>query len=294
MPTGKNDPLYSAHASIETVPQGRLLTDFAPWTWLKAAQVWLFKNTLARKRLPIKLDVDPFRSPAFHYDIASAVEVHQRLLKVPLNGEGMRWIHKEDGAFFYAVRDLDLPYDQFIRRVDVSRVGDCFRDVLGIHTQVMQRDEAGRPVLQVERIAALAQPNYAAFLGKDELDVYKLEWMAYGPDEVRNWMRTVCSPNASTRADDGYLAFQRRADGGTRIEFVANQSFPLPRVMVMLGLDRWVWYRTFLTKNAYRRFWRETVDNILARYEGRDFAIGRPRRERTHEVTGVVTETTKG
>ena len=289
MVTGKHDALYSAHVSPETVPQGRLLTDYAPRTLLRAAQIMLFKNTLARKKLPVKLDLDPYRSPAFCYDKSSAVQVHQRLEKVPLNRKGMRWIHKEDGAFFYGVRDLDLPFDEFVKRVDVSRVGDCFRDVLGINTQVVQRNEAGRPLLQVERIAALAQPNYAAFLGKDELDVYKLEWMEYGPNDERNWMRTVCSPNASTRADDGYLAFQRRPDGaGTRIEFVANQSFPLPRVMVMLGLDRWVWFRTFLTTNAYRRFWRETVDNILARYEGRDFAIGRPRRERVPEVAGAV------
>lgn len=290
MSTGKHHPLYLAHASAETVPQGRLLTDYTPGTLLRALQVMLFKNTLVRKKLPIKLDLEPVRAPSFSYDKSSAVEVHQRLLKLPLNREGMAWIHKEDGAFFHGVRDLDLRYDEFVKRVDVSRVGDCFRDVLGIHTQVVRRNEAGRAVLQIERIAALAQPNYAAFLGKDELDVYKMEYMEYGPNEERNWMRTVCSPNQSTRADDGFLAFQRLPDGRTRIEFVANQSFPLPRMMVLLGLDRWVWYRTFLTKHAYRRFWRETVDNILARYEGRDFAIGRERRERAPEVTGVVSE----
>ena len=295
MANDKHDALYSDHVSPETVPQGRLLTDYAPSTVLRAAQIMLFKNTLARKKLPLKLDLEPYRSPAFSYDKTSAVEVYQRLKEVPLNREGMAWIYKEDGAFFYAIRDLDLPYDEFVKRVDVSRVGDCFRDVLGIHTQVTRRNEAGRPLLQVERIAALAQPNYAAFLGKDELDVYKLETMEYGPDDERNWMRTVCSPNASTRADDGYMAFQRRQGGaGTRIEFVANQSFPLPRVMVFLGLSRWVWYRTWLTKNAYRRFWRETVDNILARYEGRDFAIGRPRGERQPEVTGAVSESPTG
>ena len=280
MANNKN-ALYLHHASSETVPQGRLLTDLAPWTLLRAAQVFLFKGTLLRKHLPIKLDLAQYRSPAYKYDVSSAVEVAERLKKVPLNKEGMKWIGKEDGAFFYGVRDLDLPYDDFVKRVDVSRVGDCFRDVLGIHTQVLHRDEQGRPLLQVERIAALAQPNYTAFLGKDELDVYKLEWMEYTANDVRNWMRTVCSPNASTSADDGYLAFQRLNGGKrTRIEFVANQSFPLPRIMVMFGLNRIVWFREFLTKNAYRVFWRETVNNILTRHEGsRDFAPGRPRKE---------------
>lgn len=272
------DPLYLAHSSPESVPQGRLLTDWAPWTLLRAAQVFFAKNTLTRKKLPVKLDLEQYRSPSYKYDPTSALEVLAMLQKLPINKEGMRWVDKEDGAYFYGVRDLDIPYDDMVKKVDISRVGDCFRDVLGINTQVLHRDEQGRSLLQVERIAALAQPNYTAFLGKDELDVYKLEWMEYGKDEVRNWMRTVCSPNSSTSADDGYLAFQR-IDGGkrTRIEFVANQSFPLPRVMVALGLNRWVWFRTFLTRNAYRVFWRETVENIIHRYHGIDFALGRPR-----------------
>ena len=176
---------------------------------LRAAQITLAKPTLSRKRLPIKLDLSKYRSPDFTYDTTSGQEVERLLQAVPLNSEGMRWVHQPDGVLFYAIRFVDIPYDEFVERVDISRVGDCFRDVLGINTQVLHRDEAGRPLLQVERIAALAQPNYTAFLGKDELDVYKLEWMEYGADEQRNWMRTVCSPNASTTADDGYLAFSR-------------------------------------------------------------------------------------
>ena len=191
----------------------------------------------------------------------------------------MRWIHEPDAVLFYGVRTLDVPYDDFVARVDISRVGDCFRDVLGINTEVVSRDELGRPLLQVERIAALAQPNYTSFLGKDELDVYKLEFMEYGPDEQRNSMRTICSPNSSTSADDGYLAFCRVPDPGrTRIVFVARQSFPLPRLMVLARLDRWAWLRTVLTEDAYRRFWDETVANIVARYEGRQIGVGRPHR----------------
>jgi hypothetical protein len=289
MPSHHQDPLYLAHASPQTVPQGRLATDYAPRTLLRAVQTMFLKHTIGRKKLPVKLDLAPYRDPSFCYDTHSALQILDSLKRSRMNREGMRWAYKDDGAYFHAVRDLDLPYDEFVRRVDVSRVGDCFRDVIGIHTQVLHRDAEGRPLLQVERIAALPQPNYAAWLGKDELDVYKLESMTYGPDEVRNWMRTVCSPNASTRADDGYMAFQRRRDGhATRIEFVANQSFPLPRVMVLLQIHRWVWFRNFLTRNAYRRFWRETLANMLARYEGRDFAVGRAAAARPAEAGVAV------
>jgi hypothetical protein len=289
MKTDIDHELYLAHAAPNTVPQGNLRSDISLKAMVRAAHIMLAKDTLTRKRLPLKLDLEEYQSADFRYDTSSAQEVYKRLQNVPLNREGTRFIHKEDGAFFYAVRHLDLPYDEFVRRVDVSRVGDCFRDVLGINTQVLRRNDAGRPLLQVERIAALAQPNYAAFLGKDELDVYKLEWVEYGPNEERNWMRTVCSPNGSTRADDGYLAFSRSHDGtGTRIEFVANQSFPLPRLMVLFGINRWVWFRTFLTKNAYRRFWRDTLANIIARYEGREMGIGRASRRERLDPRGAV------
>jgi hypothetical protein len=278
--TDARNELYRLHAAPNTVPEGKLLTDLAPKQLFRATQIALAKHTLSRKRLPVKLNLDEYRSPDFRYDTESAVRWQKLLEDVPLNSEGVRWIHDDDGSvLFYGIRTFDMAYDEFVARVDISRVGDCFKDVLGINTQVLHRDAAGRPLLQVERIAALAQPNYTAYLGKDELDVYKLEHMTYEPDEVRNWMRTVCSPNASTSADDGYLAFRRGPGGaGTQIVFVARQAFPRPRIFVLLGLDKWVWYRTWLTENAYMGFWNETVDNIIARYEGQEIGIGRPSR----------------
>lgn len=287
MTTDTSRELYFAHAAPNTVPQGNLLSDLAPKTLLRATQIVLAKGTLRRKLLPVKLDLDPYRCASFRYDTSSAEAVLERLRQVPLNRKGMRWIHDGEAVLFYAVHHLDVPYDGFVARVDVSRVGDCFRDVLGINTQVLHRDDAGRPLLQVERIAALAQPNYTAFFGKDELDVYKLEWMEYGPDEQRNWMRTVCSPNASTTADDGYLSFSR-SPGGTKIEFVAYQSFPLPRLMVLFGINRVRWLRTFLTENAYRRFWGTTLRNILARYEGKIIGIGRSVVQPDHGAIGAL------
>jgi hypothetical protein len=270
----RND-LYLVHAAPNTVQEGSLRTDLAPGQLARAARIMFDKRSIVPKKLPMKLDLARYRSPDFRYDTSSAQDVLRHLQGVPLNREGMRWIHLGDHQMFYGVVDLDVPFDEFVRRVDVSRVGDCFRDVLGITTEVLQRDSSGRPLCQVERISALAQPNYSAFLGKDELDTYKLEWIEYTPDEVRNWMRTVCSPNGSTRKDDGYMSFIRLPEGtGTRIEFVAHQSFPMPRITVLLGLEYLPPYKRFLAECAYRRFWRETVRNILARYEGRRFGIG--------------------
>jgi len=47
---------------------------------------------------------------------------------------------------------------------------------------------------------------------------------------------------------------------------------------MLARLDRWVWFRTTVTEDAYRRFWNDTLDNIVARYEGREIGIGRPGR----------------
>ena len=271
--------LYMRHAAPNTVPQGNLLSDISPKQMFRATQIALAKPTLGRKRLPIRLNLDEYRNEEFRYDTTSVETVHKLLQDVPLNNEGLRWIHEDDGVLFYAEVFVDAPFDEFVARCDISRVGDCFRDVLGINTQVIRRDEAGRPTLQIERIAALAQPNYAAFLGKDELDVYKLEFQEYGPDQQRNYMRTVCSPNASTWVDDSFMEFSRTPDGDrTRIVFVARQAFPRPRLMVLARLDRWDWFRTVVTEDAYRRFWSDTLNNMLNRYEGQEVGIGRPSR----------------
>lgn len=269
--------LYQRHSAPNTVPQGSLRTDLAPKQLLRAAQIMLAKRTLTRKRLPMRLDLTELRSPDFTYDTTSVLEVEEQLMAVTPNAQGLRWIHQPDGVLFHAVEYVDVPYDEFVARVDISRVGDCFRDVLGINTTVLHRDEAGRPSLQVERIAALAQPNYTAFLGKDELDVYKLERIDYGRDEQRNWMRTMCSPNGSTQADDSYLAISRVPGRSmTRVVFVARQAFPFPRIMQLTQMHRWTWLRTRVTEAAYRRFWNETFGNIMARYQGKPIGIGRP------------------
>jgi hypothetical protein len=245
----------------------------------RAAQIVFAKATVARKQPPVLLDLAKYRSPDFRYDTTALEEVRHVLDDVPADARNMRWSHRSDAVLFYAERDLDAPYDEFVSRVDIARVGLMFRDVLGITTEVLSRNGAGRTLLQLERISALAQPNYTAFMGKEELDVYKLERMEYGPDEQRNWMRTVHSPNRSAACDDGYLGFVRRMDGGTRITFLACQDFPVPPLMTLLRMDRWPWLRKLLTEMAYRRFFNVTVDNIWAGYEGREFRIGRaPRR----------------
>ena len=50
--------------------------------------------------------------------------------------------------------------------------------------------------------------------------------------------------------------------------------------MVLSRLDRWDWFRKLVTEDAYRRFWKDTFSNILARYDGQEIGIGRPNRKK--------------
>jgi hypothetical protein len=239
----------------------------------RAVQLMVAKPSILRRKPPVLLDLATYRSPDFVYDTSSLTAVWKQLEHVRPNKENMRWLY-QDAVLFYAEKDLDVPYDDFVAKVDIARAGMRFRDVLGITTEVLRTDEQGRTTLQLERIAALVQPNYTSFLGKDELDVYKLEFIEYGPDEQRNSMRTVNSANSSAICDDGYLAFVR-VNGKVRITFLACQHFPSPRLMALLRMDRIKWLKNMLTRSAYKIFTNTTWDNLIATYEGREFRVGR-------------------
>ena len=171
---------------------------------------------------------------------------------------------------------FDVPYDEFISRVDIGHVGQFYRDSLGVTTVVVNRDELGRTRHQGVRVVALPQPNYAAFMLKEELDVYKLEKIDYSDDEQRVWMVTVHSPNGSAVCDDGYMSFSRAPDGvGTVVAFLACQNFPVPPLMALARLDRWTWFKRVVTEDAYRRFFNAMMRSIDRCYRGQDFHVGR-------------------
>ena len=188
----------------------------------------------------------------------------------------MRWIHLPDTTYFYGERRFDIPFADFVARVPIDHVGQFYRDAIGVTTVVAARDALGRTVDQGVRVLALPQPNYAAFMLKQELDVYKLERVDYHDDEHRVWMRTVHSPNGSAVCDDGYMSFRRSADGtGTVAAFLACQNFPLPPLMALTRMDRWGWFKRIVTESAYRRFCLRMWHNIDDCYHGRDFRVGR-------------------
>ncbi len=51
----------------------------------------------------------------------------------------MRWLHTPTAVNFYAARDVDALYDDFVARVDIAEVTRTFRDVLSVSTEVIRR-----------------------------------------------------------------------------------------------------------------------------------------------------------
>jgi len=235
------------------------------------------KRTLARLSPAFELDLSRYRAADFERIIPALQEVERRLEEVPADAQGMRWIHLPDTVLFFGERQLKVPYDEFVSRVDIGHVGEFYRDSLGVTTVVLDRDGRGRTRHQGVRVVALPQPNYAAFMLKENLDVYKLETIEHSADEQRVWMVTVFSPNGSAVCDDGYMSFSRTADGAsTTVAFLACQNFPIPPLMALARLDRWPWFKRVVTESAYRRFFNTMMRSIERCYHGQAYHVGRP------------------
>jgi hypothetical protein len=243
----------------------------------RAFQVTFAKRTVSRLAPAFEVDLDGFAASDFEEIIPALRDVERRLRAVPSDARGMRWIHLPTTVLFLGERRLDLPYDEFVARVDIGHVGQFYRDAIGVTTVVVDTDERGRTRHQGVRVVALPQPNYAAFMLKEELDVYKLETVDHHEDQQRVWMVTVHSPNGSAVCDDGSMSFARSADGqGTVVTFLACQNFPVPPLMALLRMDRWRWFKRVVTESAYRRFFEVMIGNIERCYRGEEFLVGRP------------------
>ncbi|MEW5249681.1 hypothetical protein [Microbulbifer discodermiae] len=241
----------------------------------KAPQVFFAKNTVKRRKYSFDIDLSKYSLDDYTEIIGVLRQIETEVLSAPGSRDGMHWVHFRDTTYFYGEQLFRVPFDDFVDKVDVAHAGDFYRDSIALVTQVVQQDELGRATYQGARIVALPQPNYAAFLGKGNLDVYKLEKVEYSQDEHRVWMKTVHSPNGSASCDDGYLLFQRTPSNYVKVAFLACQSFPVPPIMALFFLDRWKWLKDTLTEAAYRSFCARMMKNIEACYKGENFKVGR-------------------
>jgi uncharacterized protein (DUF362 family) len=243
---------------------------------VEAAEILFAKDRLHWRERPLGLDLSLY-GPADYAAVESYMEPLERLIRAfPADAAGLRWRYLDGSVLFELARELPVPFDAFVQRVDVSRAIRYMNDYIGGDCVPVCRDAEGRAVHQAERNLYLPQPNYLVLSGGQPIDVTKLESVAYGADEHKICWRTVKSENGSAVHDDGSVTFSRRPGGGTRVEVVGLQKFTLPLFWQAANLERYPAVKNALVEHAYAEFFNRTLANFEAAYEGRDFRIGHP------------------
>ncbi|MFZ8201768.1 hypothetical protein [Alteromonas portus] len=244
---------------------------------IRGPRIFFAKNTIRYSAFPFELDLSDFNFSDYENIIPFLNRVDNQLSQTSENKHGMQFIHLGETVYFKSKNTLNIPFSDFVSKVDIAHVGLFYRDSLSANTKVVEKDEDGRSILQAVRIVALPQPNYSSFLGKGNLDVYKLEKIVYTENFQQVWMKTVLSPNNSAVCDDGYMKFESVDQGrATTVSFLACQNFPIPPLMALAKLDKWTWLKEKLTEAAYTTFSNRMMKNIEDCYYSKDFRVGKP------------------
>jgi hypothetical protein len=186
----------------------------------------------------------------------------------------LHWRPLAGATIFSCRRRFPVPFETFTAHVDVARSIQYMNDYLGGRILVLERDDSGRPLRQVERNLYLPQPNYLAWWGALPIDVSKIESVFYGADCHRMYWKTIKSENASASFDDGIIEF-RGQGGDTLVSVFGRQLFALPPTLDRAALDRAPQLKAQLIEHAYRQFFSRTFSNFEALCEGRDILVGR-------------------
>ncbi len=247
----------------------------------KAAEAWwtlCAKDLVERVHAPLTLA--PARlSPGEFEAVVDYIEPLERLIATtPAEPTGLRWRYIDGSVLFSFSRTIAIPFGDFVSRVEISKAVQYMRDYIGGTWSPVRRDAEGRVTHQAERTLYLPQPNFTAFQGGKPLDVTKLDFVRYQPDLHKIYWRSIGSENGTVEHDDGSVAFRDAGGGRTEVIVVARQKFVLPPLWQALNLDLHPWYKDRIVAHEYHAFFRETIANYEAQYEGRDFRIGRARR----------------
>jgi hypothetical protein len=228
-------------------------------------------------RMETSLGVDPHAYPLSEYEaVATYTESIERVISTaPLNERGSRWRTVDDSVIFTYSRRIPILFPSLAERVDISRAVMSMNDYIGGCRVPVARDDRGRVTHQAERTIYLPQPNYIAFYGGTMIDVTKLEFVRYAADEHKIYWRTVWSANDSADFDDGVVSFRSEEEGWTRIPLSGRQKFRLPPFLQLFNPDRLPELKAFLVTEAYDAYFRGTIANLEALFEGRDFRAGR-------------------
>jgi uncharacterized protein (DUF362 family) len=231
------------------------------------------KDQLMRIDASLDLDLDQY-PPAAYEAVEDYFDAYERLVTAPpLADEEIRMLKIDGANLFASERCLEVPFDEFVKRVDVARAIQMMNDYIGGRCAIVAKDEDGRATHQAERNVYIAQPNYLALYGGEPIDVTKLEYIARERDRHRIVWRTIASENGSAEVDDGSVTFTR-SKRGTTVRIAGLQKFRLPTLIEAARYDLSPQYLNLLTAAAYRTYIDGTMANLEAVYEGEDPRIG--------------------
>ncbi len=173
------------------------------------------------------------------------------------------------------IRELAIDYADFIALVDLACSMTYLNGYLGGSAIEIQTDRRGRIVRQLERTVYLSQPPFLSWFGSDSIDVTKIEELKRSDGQETICWHTLKSENQSALTDDGVIAIRRRPDNMLRVEIAVRQRLAVPAALRFMETQPFDAVRMSLARDGYQAFFRNTIANLEAVYEGRDPLIGR-------------------
>ena len=243
---------------------------------LEAYQTLYDKEKLRWKEVPLNLDLAAYSLDDYEAVTGYLEPLADLIRLTPADPNGLRWRYLDGSVLFEFARQIPVPYDDFVDRVDISSAIQVMNDYIGGRVVPVAQDENGRVTHQAERNLYLPQPNYVVLYNGKIIDVTKLEYIQYNEQNQKIFWKTMKSENASAEFDDGIVTFERTPNGETRVQVMGRQLFSLPLFFQVFSLDYNPPLKGFLTAQAYTTFFSQPMANFDARYDGREVRIGRP------------------
>jgi uncharacterized protein (DUF362 family) len=243
---------------------------------ITALQITYWKDALKRYEVPLNLQPRDFRDEDFD-SVAPYIEaIESQIEKLVPDQNRLRWTYDKHGAVLFEFsRVIPVPFDVFVRRVDVAKTIQYMTDYIGGVILHVKTNSRGRVTQQIERNLYLPQPNYLALYQGKNIDVSKLELIRYGRTEHKMFWKTIKSENDSATFDDGSVRFARVNGGDTFVSICGRQKFSLPLFWEIINLDNYPLLKHMLVTHAYTTFFTQTMANLEAVYEGREVRIGK-------------------
>jgi len=132
----------------------------------------------------------------------------------------------EDLAVEFTTRLVDLPYETFIDQMEPADWGISLGGYVGGEVKVIDKDEQGRPIRQLERMVLNPLPN-GMEIPPFNMDMTKTEIIEYAENSAIIYWYVYNSDNDTVNYDIGTVEFEQYGNG-TLITFHSAHSVNLP------------------------------------------------------------------